>query len=635
MLLVCLSTPANALRRSATVGSAGQAAMLVGSSFESSSMVFAGDPVKTVAGTGTEGNVDNDPTNPTAVGSQLAAPDGLAFDSHGNLYIADGINDRVRKVTPDGAISTVAGTGVAGDVLSPPGTPEASQSQLSAPRGIAFDDDDNMYIADSSNHRVVKVTAGGAISVVAGTGVAGIGDDDPTNPTALGSDLTNPGWVAISGPGELYISDTGNHRVRKVDTDGFITTVAGTGVAGNTDDDPTTPTAVGSQLDTPAGVVFDADGNLYIADRLNSRVRKVSPSGGISTYAGTGTAGSDLDDPTNPTATGSQISMPVGLAFEADSAFFASGGGGLFIAEWGGNKVRKVDAGGGISTVAGTGVWTDGDDDPVNPTGSGSGFAQPTGLALDGNGMLHISDAGNDRVRVVGRDRILPQISIASPSNGLKVAVGKSLQVEFSCSDLGGSDLASCTATVNGSPVTSGSTLDTSVPATLVVVVLASDGAGNDTAGTRTITVEVATTGLVSPGEGESSGSGTRCGRALTGEFAGLSGPEASAARLYMAAFLRQPDKPGHEYWVGKISEGHTFGELAYYFYSGQEFQETYGALSDSDFVELLYENVMCRSSDAPGKAYWLGELGAGAARSDLLVYFSESPEFKTKTGTS
>jgi trimeric autotransporter adhesin len=224
--------------------------------------------IATVAGTGTAGS-GGDTQQATA--AQLGHPHGVAVDSAGNLYIADLSNNRVRKVAPNGTITTVAGTGTPGD--SGDGGP-ATSAQLNNPSGVAVDSDGNLYIADYRSHRVRKVEPGGTITTVAGTGTYGSGGDGGP---ATAAQLTRPYGVAVDSAGNLYIADTDDDRVRKVAPGGTITTVAGTGTAGYNGDNQQ---ATAAQLNNPFGVAVDGAGNLYIADSDNSRVRRVQLAAG-------------------------------------------------------------------------------------------------------------------------------------------------------------------------------------------------------------------------------------------------------------------------------------------------------------------------------------------------------------------
>ncbi|MDN3297266.1 SMP-30/gluconolactonase/LRE family protein, partial [Streptomyces ficellus] len=241
-------------------------------------------PISTVAGTGIGGFEGDDGP---AVSAQLNYPYGIALDSTGTLYFSDHGNHRVRKVTADGTISTIAGTGTAG-YRGDDGP--ATSAQLNWPRDVAVDGAGTVYIVDSSNNRVRRIAADGTISTVAGTGKAGFGGDGGL---ATSAQLNVPFGLAVDSTGALYIAEYNSHRVRRITADGKITTVAGTGTAGSKGDGGP---AVSAQLNRPQALAVDDTGNLYIADSNNHRVRKVAADGTISTVAGTGTAGFDGDD---------------------------------------------------------------------------------------------------------------------------------------------------------------------------------------------------------------------------------------------------------------------------------------------------------------------------------------------------
>jgi DNA-binding beta-propeller fold protein YncE len=221
-----------------------------------------------VAGSGSLG--DGGP----ATAAQIGSLQGIAADRWGNLYLSDTDHNRIRKIDTTGTITTVAGTGVAG--FSGDGGP-ATSAQLNLPYGIAVDLAGNLYIADLNNSRVRRVTPDGAIQTYAGSGGQGSsGDGGP----ATSAQMLEPRNVAVDAAGNLYISEFGGNRVRKVTPDGRIATAAGTGIAGYSGDgNPATM----AQLAFPAGLAVDRQGDLYIADSQNQRIRKVLPSGQIST----------------------------------------------------------------------------------------------------------------------------------------------------------------------------------------------------------------------------------------------------------------------------------------------------------------------------------------------------------------
>ncbi|MEK7475235.1 MAG: IPT/TIG domain-containing protein, partial [Candidatus Coatesbacteria bacterium] len=334
--------------------------------------------ISTVAGTGT-GGYNGDGI--AATKAQINASYGVAVDGAGNAYIADSANNRIRKVTvATGQISTVAGTGTAG--YNGEGT--ATSAQINTPFGLAVDGAGNLYIADRTNARIRKVTAGGGISTVAGTGTAGYNGDDIA---ATKAQIDMPCGVAVDLAGNIYFADRNNNRIRKVTVaTGQISTVAGTGTAGYNGDGIAATTA---QLNWPYGVALDPAGNLYLTDRDNQRIRKVDVSSSlISTVAGTGTAGYNGD---GIAATTAQVNLPFGVAVDR--------AGNLYIADSSNYRTRKVDVATGlISTVAGTGVsGYNGDGIAATMARIGTSYS----VAVDGAGNMYIGDSFSYRVRKV------------------------------------------------------------------------------------------------------------------------------------------------------------------------------------------------------------------------------------------
>ncbi|MCS7460764.1 S-layer homology domain-containing protein [Paenibacillus doosanensis] len=329
--------------------------------------------IDTVAGTGTGGfSGDGGP----AIAAQLKNPYGVAVDSSGNLYIVDYENSRIRKVDASGTISTVAGTGSAG--FSGDGGP-ATAAELNYPMGVAVDNSGNLYISDTVNCRIRKVDASGTISTVAGTGVFGYSGDGGS---AISAKLSYPSGMTTDKDGNVYFVDQSNHRIRKIDASGTISTVAGTGIAGDSGDGGS---AASAELRSPTGVALDDSGNLYIADFTNNRIRKVDRSGIISTVAGTGSVGYSGD---GGPATSAQLTYPSGVAVDRY--------GQLYIADAGNYSIRKVDASGTISTIAGTGIQGYSGD---GGAASSAQFFNPFSLAAANNGELYIADVFNQRVR--------------------------------------------------------------------------------------------------------------------------------------------------------------------------------------------------------------------------------------------
>lgn len=350
--------------------------------------------IQTVAGDGYLTSVgDGGPATSAILGN----PAGVALDASGSLYIADSGTNRVRQVTAAGLIQTMAGTGTAGtgqDGVA------AAKSNLWAPMGLAPGPAGNLFIADTANHRIRLVNLSGVISTFAGTGLTPYTGQTAGGPPATQADgwpplqvnLWAPRDVCVDRSGAVFIVDTNNNRVLRVAANGSVThTAAGNGTAGDFGDGGSAPLA---QLNQPGACAIDTAGNLYIADTLSHRIRKVTPSGIISTVAGTGIAGFSGD---GGPATAAQLNAPSGIAAEDD--------GNLFIADTNNQRIRQVTPDGTIQTIAGLGT----------PGFSGDGgdalnaqLSAPAGLLLDGAGDVYVADAGNHRVR-----RLVPQAAAA------------------------------------------------------------------------------------------------------------------------------------------------------------------------------------------------------------------------------
>jgi uncharacterized protein (TIGR03437 family) len=360
----------------------------------------------------------------------------VAVDAAGNIYIADTGNHAVRKVGADGVITAFAGlTGNPG--LSGDGGP-ATAAKLRGPTGLAVDKAGNLYICDTSNNRIRKVDSKGVITTVAGSDTvfsSGVGDGG----TAVNANLSLPRGVLPDASGNLYIADTGNHRVRKVDANGIITTFAGNGTtsngAGTVGDGASAVLAVVG----PAALALDATGNLHIADSLNHLIRKVS-GGNITSVAGIGLNGYSGDGALAIKAT---LNQPQGLVIDAS--------GNIFIADSGNMVIRKVGTDGNISTVAGNGDY--GSYGDGGPAGAAQ-LSDPTGLALANNGRIYIAGSSSSGYKDARIRVLIPTGSGTAPTistNGVVPIYGTATTIQpGSWISIYGTNLAPTTAVWNG-----------------------------------------------------------------------------------------------------------------------------------------------------------------------------------------
>ena len=375
--------------------------------------VEPGGVITTIAGTGEAGfGGDGGP----AAQAQLNGPAGIALDEEGgNVYIADSRNNLVRRIDLlTGIITTVAGADDDAVV-------SGADAQIAAPRGVAFDADGTLYIADTGNHQIRALDADGTIMVVAGAG--GLGDGGP----ATAARLFVPRGIAIDMDGNLYITDTGHNRVRKVDTEGIITTIAGTGEEGEGGDGGP---AVEAQLNRPIGLAIGPDGHVHIADSFNHRVRKVDPvSGTITNVAGTGESPPFEDESAigdGGPATSARLRGPVALAFDAD--------GNLYVTDFLQHRIRRVDTQGIITTFAGSGERSfSGDEGPA----AEAQLSLPVGLEIDADGNFYITDRYYDRNRIRKIDTEGIITTIAETASFAAVTVGADGSVYITEPDVG------------------------------------------------------------------------------------------------------------------------------------------------------------------------------------------------------
>lgn len=350
--------------------------------------------IGTFAGAGGDGFAgDGGP----ATSAQFEGPNGVRAAPDGSLYIADSFNDRIRRVGTDGIITTVAGNGTAGSVGD---GGLAVNAELNAPADVAVSTDGSFYISEFNGNRIRRVAPDGTITTIAGTGAAGFsGDGGP----ATSAKLNNPYGLAIGPDGSLYIADNGNRRVRRVDPNGGIATVAGAGGFGFNGD---SMLAVQADLNQPSGIAVSPDGRLYIADAGNNRVRLVTPDGLLRTVAGGASLPNTSFSGDGGDAKQAILSFPIGVALDRN--------GRLFIADFNNSRVRMVGLDGVINTVVGDGDFRISGDGNA-PTGAG---IDPGAVSVAPDGSLYIGDIANERVRIVKPSLPAAQVGellVASP----------------------------------------------------------------------------------------------------------------------------------------------------------------------------------------------------------------------------
>lgn len=315
----------------------------------------------------------------SATALPLVLPSAIAYDAQGNLYIAETGSNTIRRVDAAGVITTIAGTGTQG--FSGDGGP-AVAARLDSPEGLALGADNKLYVADTHNHRIRRIDlATGLIATVAGSGAGFAGDNGP----AAAARLNLPTALAVDAAGNLYIADTENFRIRKIAAvGGVITTVAGNGTQGFSGDGGV---ATAASIDSPSGLAVDAAWNLYIADTHNHRVRKVAAATGvITTIAGTGAEAFSGDD---AAATAAALALPRGLSIDS--------GGNLYIADTANHRIRRIDAvTHAITTIAGDGVQGFAGDGGV---AASAALDSPGAAGISPAGLATLADTANGRVR--------------------------------------------------------------------------------------------------------------------------------------------------------------------------------------------------------------------------------------------
>jgi hypothetical protein len=343
--------------------------------------------VSTLAGAaGIRGSTDG-----AGAAARFGVPRGVAVDSQGNVFVADGRDGTIRKITGAGLVSTLAGTPAVIGAADGTGT----AASFDSPGGVAADKPGNIYVADSHNHTIRKITPAGIVTTLAGN--AGVsGSTDGIGETAR---FNSPAGVATDRAGNLYVADAHNHTIRKITPAGMVSTLAGNAGRHGRTDGP----AAAARFTYPGGVATDTVGNIYVADTSNHAIRKITPAGVVTTLAGT--AGVD----------GSGDGIGAAARFSFPNAIAIDSAGNLYVSEWGNATIRKITAAGVVSTLAGT-PDTRGSADGMR---AAARFASPTGVAIDSDGNVYVADNFNYTIRKI------------TPAGEVSTVVGVPGQVGF------------------------------------------------------------------------------------------------------------------------------------------------------------------------------------------------------------
>jgi sugar lactone lactonase YvrE len=317
--------------------------------------------VTTLAGSGLMGA-----SNGAGDKASFSNPMGIAVDRHGNVYVADTRNNLIRKISPDGHVTTLAGSGAAG---SEDGFGKAAS--FFGPAGITVDKSGNVYVADTHNCMIRKIDPEGVVTTLAGRRGSRISGSDEVP-------FDNPAGIAVDEKGIVYVADWANNLIRIVDTGGRVKNLSGTGRPGLKDDSVTT-----ASFFLPWGLAIDSFHNVFISDSYNNLIRKIRPGGMVSTIAGKKNKGS-----ADGKGEEAQFFHPAGIALDEN--------GSLYVADAGNNVIRKITPDGIVSTLAGSGKRGS-----IDGVGLAASFFRPMGLALDHAGFLYVADYQNNRIRKI------------------------------------------------------------------------------------------------------------------------------------------------------------------------------------------------------------------------------------------
>jgi len=371
-------------------------------------VVIASPQVSTFAGSVSGGSADG-----SGAAASFRAPAFLAMDAAGNIYVSDLVNNMIRKITPGGNVTTLAN----------------ASTGLNQPAGIAVDPTGNVYVAD--NQKIRKITPTGVISTLAGSDSGERGNADGVGTAAR---FNNPVGLALDVAGNLYVADMRNYMIRKITPGGEVSTFAGNGTRGSANGNGSL-----ASFDEPASIVIDASGNMYITDSGNNSIRKINLAGDVTTLAGSGARGAN-----NGAGTAASFNQPFGITVDAS--------GNVYVADTYNNLIRKINLAGNVSTFAGSG--NEGAD---NGAGEIASFLTPYGVTVDTSGNLYVADLGNNLIRKITQSAYT--ISPALPAglsldgatgtiSGIPTVVSAAIIYTVATSNSGGSSTATISLAV-------------------------------------------------------------------------------------------------------------------------------------------------------------------------------------------
>ncbi|MEO6995369.1 MAG: MBG domain-containing protein [Lacunisphaera sp.] len=345
----------------------------------------------------------NAPGSADGIGTQARfnQPDGVAVDAAGNVYVADTANSTIRKITATGVVTTLAGA--AGNFGSTDGTGRAAL--FSGPYGVAVDGSGNVYVADTGNHVIREITAAGVVTTIAGTA----GNYGAADGTGSAAQFDNPMGIAVDGSNNIYVADVSNSTIRKIAPGGVVTTLAGkAGVVGAADG-----TGSAAQFRYAPGVSVDGSGNVYVADWNNFTIRKITPAGVVTTLAGLAGYGGATDG----TGGAARFNYPPGVAVSSTT-------GNVYVADYYNYTIRKITSGGVVTTLAGLASSAG----FANGTGGAAQFNEPQGVAVDGAGNVYVADTANHVIRKITAAGVTTTLAGTAGSPGSADGSGSAAQ---------------------------------------------------------------------------------------------------------------------------------------------------------------------------------------------------------------